>query len=228
MAKSNNPKGNFNVIDWAVKLKRLIIPKRFDSSGKYWEDRYKAGGNSGAGSYNHLAEFKAEVINSFVADNKVESVIEFGCGDGNQLKYFNFKSYTGYDVSKTVVDLCRTLFKGDETKEFRHTSEYDNPKADLTMSLDVIYHLIEDEVFNEYMEKLFSSSKKYVIIYSSNTDDNDDNGTVLHVKHRKFTDWVESNKPEFNLLTFIPNKFPFNKDGSRTSFADFYIFEKKA
>ena len=30
--------------------------------------RYKKGGNSGAGSYNHLAEFKAEVLNQFVKE----------------------------------------------------------------------------------------------------------------------------------------------------------------
>ena len=54
----------------------------------YWENRYKNNGNSGAGSYGRLAEFKADVINNFIAENKITSVIEFGCGDGNQLSLF--------------------------------------------------------------------------------------------------------------------------------------------
>lgn len=37
------------------------------NSKNYWENRYKSGGNSGAGSYSNLAEFKAEIINEFVA-----------------------------------------------------------------------------------------------------------------------------------------------------------------
>ena len=37
--------------------------KPFPGSEKYWEKRYIAGGNSGAGSYGKLAEFKAEVLN---------------------------------------------------------------------------------------------------------------------------------------------------------------------
>ena len=49
------------------------------------EKRYSAGGNSGAGSYSQLAEFKAQVLNRFVATHDVKHIIEFGSGDGNQL-----------------------------------------------------------------------------------------------------------------------------------------------
>ena len=55
------------------------------NSSKYWEDRYKNGGNSGAGSYNTLAKFKASVINHFIENNKIQSLIDYGVGDGNQL-----------------------------------------------------------------------------------------------------------------------------------------------
>ena len=34
-----------------------------NSSKDYWEKRYSKGGNSGAGSYNNLALFKASIIN---------------------------------------------------------------------------------------------------------------------------------------------------------------------
>ena len=39
------------------------------NSHEYWEKRYASGGNSGAGSYNYLAEFKAEILNNFVTKN---------------------------------------------------------------------------------------------------------------------------------------------------------------
>ncbi|WDH99000.1 hypothetical protein PUW24_09050 [Paenibacillus urinalis] len=70
----------------------------FDYIG-YWENTYKNGGNSGAGSYGMLAEFKAEVINRVIALHKLTRVIEFGCGDGNQLSYMDYKKYLGLDVS---------------------------------------------------------------------------------------------------------------------------------
>ena len=141
------------------------------NSKNYWENRYKRGGNSGAGSYSNLAEFKAEIINEFVRKNSVDLVVEWGSGDGNQLSLAKYKKYLGFDVSATAVNLCREKFKNDTTKNFVWSGEKgfkNTVKGDLSLSLDVIYHLIEDEVFNSYMKQLFDSSKKFVIIYSCN------------------------------------------------------------
>ena len=198
----------------------------FDTSDNYWIARYKGGGNSGAGSYNALAEFKGEIINSFVMKNNINSVIEFGCGDGNQLKYLNLNSYVGYDVSPDAIKQCSVIFKDDNNKQFKLLKNYENTIADLTLSLDVIYHLIEDDIYNDYMLKLFESSHRYVIIYSSNNDKKEFNSP--HVKNRAFSKWIKATKPEYKLIQHIPNKFPFNGDELNTSFADFYIFELTA
>lgn len=196
----------------------------FSTSGEYWENRYKSGGNSGAGSNNILAEYKGEVINEFVKNNNIETVIEFGSGDGNQLKYFNFNSYIGFDVSRTAVNNCRKMYESDSSKRFDVIEAYYNEKADLVMSLDVIYHLVEDAVYFDYMKRLFSASGKYVMIYSSNSDEHENNNIAAHVRHRKFTTWVEQNAPQFKLIQHIPNKYPFNGINEISSYADFYIF----
>src|SRR5687768_6622655 len=60
----------------------IIAGLSFLNSNQYWDDRYLIGGNSGAGSYDRLAQFKADVLNKFAYDRDVSSVIEFGCGDG--------------------------------------------------------------------------------------------------------------------------------------------------
>ncbi len=196
-----------------------VINSRF-----YWENRYLSSGNSGAGSYGRLADFKAEIINNFTKNHNIEDVIEFGCGDGNQLKKFNFKTYTGFDVSETVLNKCRLKFKDKYSFNFQNAKDYKGQTADLALSLDVIYHLIEDNIFNEYMENLFKAAKKYVIIYSSNKDEKH----CIHVKHRKFTDWIETNQKEWILKEVIKNKYPYsNNNENNTSFADFYIFEKR-
>ena len=69
------------------------------NSSKYWDDRYKKGGNSGDGSYNNLAIFKSQIINSFLlhTTNSIESIIDYGVGDGNQLSLLNLadKKYIG-------------------------------------------------------------------------------------------------------------------------------------
>ena len=197
----------------------------FTGSATYWEKRYSRGGNSGVGSYALFAEFKAEVLNGFVATHHVQSVIEFGCGDGNQLSLAQYPTYVGFDVSSTAISRCQELFKADPHKSFRLMSEYNGENADLALSLDVIFHLVENDIFEQYMRTLFDASNQYVIIYASDSDDNSmDEGK--HVRHRKFTRWIQENLPNWNLLEYLPNRYPYRGDPRTGSFADFFIYEK--
>ena len=203
-----------------------ILHIMFDSK-LYWNERYKKGGNSGAGSYNNLAMFKADIINKFIEECNIQSIIDYGVGDGNQLKLINTenKVYTGIDVSPIVISKCNEIFKGDETKKFIHVNNINsNLQAELVLSCDVIYHLIEDDIYHEYMKNLFSMSKKYVIIYAKNENINH----AQHVKFRKFSTYIDKNLPSWKLIKKIPNKFPQLKlghDNDTTSPSDFYIFE---
>jgi len=203
-------------------MKKLIIKIKnffFPGSSKYWENRYKNNGNSGVGSYGDSAIYKATILNYFVEKWAIQSVMELGCGDGNQLKYFNFPIYIGLDVSKTTIHNCMELYKEDKTKTFYHFDGNNLPKeissiqSALTLSLDVVYHLVEDSVFENYMSLLFNSSGKFVIIYAW-----DFNGKrQYHMRHRKFTEWVEQNRKDFKLLEMIR---------SEKGYCDFAVYEK--
>lgn len=198
------------------------FPLKPFSSQTYWRRRYESGLNSGPGSYGHLAEFKARVLNSFVTENNVASIIEFGCGDGAQLALAEFPEYVGYDVSTAAVALCRERFSEDFSKNFFHIREYVGQKAELTISLDVIYHLVEDDVFEEYMRRLFGASSRFVVIYSSNQDEPIE-PVAAHVRHRSFSSWIENNALRWKLINHIPNPYPYNGDSKLTSFANFYF-----
>ena len=197
------------------------------NSKNYWENRYKQGGNSGSGSYNNLALFKADIINDFIQKNNINTIIDYGVGDGNQLKLINTKNkiYTGIDVSETVISKCKNIFLEDKTKSFIHVDNINsNLKSDLVLSCDVLFHLIEDEIYEEYMKKLFNMSKKYVIIFAKNEDINH----TQHVKFRKFSNYIEQNLSKWNLIEYIPNKYPQLKIGQNndnTSPSDFYIYK---
>jgi len=129
------------------------------------------------------------------------------------------------------LELCKNIFGEDKNKSFfLYDQDYfiDSSgyfKADMTMSLDVIYHLVEDSVFDKYMRDLFSSANKYVMVYASNKADQKEYQSQ-HVKHRKFTDWVEKNQPKWKLEKMIKNKYPLKTNEFDESFADFYIYKK--
>lgn len=198
------------------------------NSAAYWENRYRAGGNSGAGSYGRLSEFKAGVINDFIREHAVQSAVEFGAGDGNQLSLYHIPGYIGFDVSADAVRRLRKRFGDDASKCFLHTSEYTDQRAELGLSIDVIFHLVEDAVFDVYMNNLFAAAEKYVIIYSSNIDAA--HPTALHVRHRKFTRWIKENRPDWKCVRYIQNPYPvqfFGDENPDRSFCDFYIFARE-
>lgn len=216
----------------AIKVKKAVFgQKKFPGSAEYWEARYATGGNSGAGSYSKLAMHKAEVINAFVAENGIQTVIEYGCGDGNQLSLGKYPNYIGLDVSPTIIRHCMKLFQGDDTKSFfvyDSRAFQDNHavfKVEMAMSLDVLYHLIEDEVFNNYMNHLFDSASKYVLVYSSNYQKAQNH----HEIDRVFTDWVAQNRPDWEFWKKIDNEYKMDpNDPINSSKADFYFFRPKA
>jgi len=213
-----------------IKLRERYQILTFPGSLKYWESRYRGNGTSGSGSFGRLAEFKANILNSFVDNNNVRSVIEFGCGDGNQLSLAHYPSYIGIDTSYKAVEICKKLFKEDKSKSFFIYDPFcfaDNHRlfqADLAISLDVIYHLVEDEIYKAHMAHLFRASKSYVIIYSS---DHEEHHKSAHVRHRNFSPWVELHCKNWSLLKKIKNKYPYDLDDSfDTSKANFFIYKK--
>ncbi len=197
----------------------------FRNSGVYWERRYSKGRTSGVGSYGILARYKAEVINQFIKSEGINSVIEFGCGDGNQLLLSDYPDYLGVDVSTTAIEVCRQKFQHDPHKTFVKLADYRGEKADLALSLDVVFHLVEDAVFEHHMAQIFESARRFVVIYSSNTDIQADDSAV-HVRNRRFTDWIDNNRQDWTLYRYLPNPY-LQMDGYRgVTGSEFYIYRK--
>ena len=207
------------------------IPDKFSGSQSYWEHRYITGGNSGVGSYGRLGRFKSQVVNSFVKENNIKSIIDFGCGDSNQLSLAIYQKYIGLDVSPTAIKLCKERFRDDKTKSFFlydplcFVDNHSIFSSDLGLSMDVIYHLVEDGIFHEYMQALFGSAKQYVMVYSSNYGGEQ----LFYIKHRQFTLWVSKFACDWQLINVIKNIYPFDpKNPTETSECDFYIFKKSS
>ncbi|MCE2483437.1 MAG: class I SAM-dependent methyltransferase [Alphaproteobacteria bacterium] len=130
-------------------------------------------------------------------------MIEFGCGDGRQLRLAAYPSYLGLDVSPTAVQLCRRMSKGDKAKSFEELSRYGGETADLALSLDTIYHLVEDRVYHDYIARLMSAATRFVAIYSTNIDLIDEAG-ARHVRHRRFAAWIDRHASNWRLKANIP------------------------
>jgi SAM-dependent methyltransferase len=203
-----------------------IAERSFSDSASYWQGRYQRGGNSGDGSYGALASFKADVLNELIAEYAIDTVIEFGCGDGNQLMLARYPQYFGLDISVEAIAICKEKFHGDSAKTFCLMQDYGGEIADAAMSLDVLFHLVEDDVFERYMHTLFAAGRKLVIIYSSNTNVQE-TPQPPHVRHREFSTWVKQNAKDWSLTQVVDNLIPYDAESGIGSPANFYVYLKK-
>ena len=198
-------------IIWLHKIKKILgLPLDYK---EYWDERYRAGFTSGAGSYGELATFKADTINTFIEENSVRSVIEFGCGDGNQLKLMHYPEYLGMDIAPAAVEKCRKTFSGDDSKSFNlyspeSFSDNGSIHADLVVCLDVLYHIIPENDYIKTLDDIFSRSENFVILY---TDiDMFKSRTYhegAHVRHRDTLSYLKKYQ-NFTIDKIIPNKYP--------------------
>jgi len=212
-----------------------ITSLRAGRAVEYWEHRYSNGGLSGDGSTGRLAKFKAEVLNGLVAEFDVTRVLELGCGDGQQLVLATYPEYVGIDISPTAVRLSTAAHASKSTVSFLcmdPTAVIDNLgllRSDMAMSLDVIYHILDEDDFNAHVDLLFESASKLVVLFASDSETLDPKFTArAHIRHwpvRRLVD--ERFGAEWQLARSIPNRYPFDPaDGANTSIAHFQVYTK--
>lgn len=202
---------------------------RFPGSATYWQRRYVGGRTSGAGSYGENAAAKAREVNRIIEERDVASVVEFGCGDGNQLAHLEVDRYIGLDVAAAAIEHCADRFSGDDTKSFfwfspeHFVDRAGVIRADAALSQEVIFHLVEDEVFERYMRQLFGAAERLVMIWSSDRD----LALAPQERHRNFTPWVTSELPEWELVEHVPSPRPWSNENPEGLMSDFFCYRRR-
>lgn len=188
----------------------------------YWDRRYREGRTSGAGSEGDEGAYKAAYVSKFVTDNDVMSILDWGCGDGQVLRKMDLPGlgdpeyvvYTGVDVSPTIVARMRREFP---FLEFHAPEDAVNWgfSAELTLSMDVLFHLPDDIDYFGYLDQLFGSSTRFVVIYATNYAGG---RTARHVFRREFTPDIAERFPDWKLTTV--------ETSLREGLASFFVYEK--
>ncbi|MBS0214176.1 MAG: class I SAM-dependent methyltransferase [Proteobacteria bacterium] len=206
---------------WLAKWLPLL---GFRGSSNYWRQRYRLGGDSGAGSGGIAAEYKAQVLNDFVRAHGVADVIEFGCGDGRQLELAQYPAYLGLDISEEAIAWCRQRFGGDPGKRFALLDDYTGEDADLALSLDVLFHLVEDEVYFDYLDRLFAAGRRFVVVYATSVADAP--RTLRHVRHRPVETDIRARFPGFTRLVEVEAMLPPPVEQGEGGYTRFMVYRR--
>lgn len=165
-----------------------------DAITRYWERRYANGRNSGEGSTGNNAKFKAREVINVMTSERARSIIDWGCGDGKVAARIaaRSKKYVGVDISSTVINRLRR--KHPKHQFYLHDAH--GTRCDLALSLDVLFHILDDDRYYKYLDNLFGSAKRLVLIHSTNRDEY----VNEHVRHRLITADIESRQPKWALV----------------------------
>ena len=127
-------------------------------------------GSSGPGStINYNIEY-IKFLKNFINDNRINTVIDLGCGDCKCLKsiYDDIDvQYTGYDCYKNIVEYNLKYNSSDKYKFF-HLDFYRNKEdiisGDICILKDVLHHWDLESIYN-FMNYLVDSNKfKFILI----------------------------------------------------------------
>ncbi len=120
---------------------------------------------SGPGSDPIYAGKWIGLVNSFIKNNNVKSVLDLGCGDWRIAQEFDLDGvqYTGVDVSSFIVDKIKVYEK--ENIKFIEDDivSMDLPNADLILVRDVLQHMPLKDI-EIVVDKILASNSKYAII----------------------------------------------------------------
>lgn len=117
----------------------------------------------GSGSGSHLSadnKIYLRSIEELVLHNKINTILDVGCGDWEIMKHLNFDGkYLGVDIVKSVIDKNKDKYETDN-KKFKHQNVLDGieEEYDLIIIKDVIQHL-DDETILKVMENLLNKGR---------------------------------------------------------------------
>lgn len=130
----------------------------------YWENRYKNGGNSGKGSRSVHKEYKWNVLDRHVGN--IDDIIDVGCGD---LAFMDGKSvlnYIGIDISKTIIDINKKKYPNWKFINASSDEYIEGIDSSLVLCHDILFHILDDDVFINTLHNLTKYSNKYISIYN--------------------------------------------------------------
>jgi len=130
-------------------------------------DKKLWGGGSGGGSTPENTVYYRAILQAFMKENKIETVIDFGCGDWQFSKLINWDGiqYLGIDCVDIVIDENKKLF---ETANIKFICTTDiTARAELLIVKDVFQHWCI-EAIDSFLLKAITNFK-YILI-TNNSD----------------------------------------------------------
>lgn len=181
---------------------RGVVPKSTKKTNRpaswYWIERYNRGGSSGAASYGRSAVARGQYISTLIRGYQCTHVIDFGCGDVDQVQQIKVPFYMGVDASSFIIRKCIQHTH----RCFRIATTVPSDRTDAILLLDMIKCLTDDFSYHEVLRTTFLHPTATIVIIAAKDHNLWESS---HIRHRGFslhiaetyTDWtrIENREP---------------------------------
>lgn len=150
----------------------------------YWDSRWRDGPPC-PGSNGDTAASKAAWLNAAVQDLDVRSIVDWGCGDGGQAALVNVGMYVGIEVAPSAWEAASVALATRDNccVVLAPPGQQITVRADMAVSMDVVFHLTDDREYEEWIARVFGSASRFVAVYGTDYD------SVVngHMRHHEVT-----------------------------------------
>ena len=104
-------------------------------------------------------------INELIEKERLENVVEIGCGLGEILARIKVGQRIGFDVEENVIRACRAINK---TIEF-HTGTFGDVRGlaiDVLIAVNFIHNIAPNELQQQFTEVLLNNKVKFIVVDS--------------------------------------------------------------
>ena len=133
-------------------------------SKRYWNRRYKSGGNSGLGSVGEKRLWKWSIIDKYVNISDCK-VLDIGCGDLSFWDDKRAKEYLGFDFSSVVIDKNRQKFPELEFKQVDISKQMTNT-AEVVFCFELLFHVMKEKEYKLILKNLSKATERLLFLTS--------------------------------------------------------------
>ncbi len=169
-------------------------------------------------------EWKWSILESTIPH--IDNVIDVGCGDLAFMEGRHVENYTGIDISETIIEHN----KQDHPEWNFICSSADtfipNLHGEVVFCHDILFHIIDDTMYNNILKNLTKYSDKYISIFT--WDKNPISWYKIKPRIYNSKKYQKYRNFDQDLNVFIDNGFSLKlKESSKTNkYGAMYIFEK--
>lgn len=123
-------------------------------------------GGSGGGSILEVTTRYRILLKRFINQNKINSVVDFGCGDWSFSRHIDWKcNYLGIDCVESVINKNKSLFEKDNIRF--EVGQAIESGADLLILKDVLQHWTNEDVVN-FLDQCINKFRFIIVTNTSN------------------------------------------------------------